>query len=142
MSGSEAGTLILWEGNLVKAHLVLDAPKKTPLHNGMIEVVFLEDEHFITAGGDGYIKWWKFADIDNAEADETVEVAIQPVKEKLIKDPVTNTPAYIVTMIKGNDHWLIQDSKGKLWKMMDESMEVTELMHFHSGQIKDLSYNT
>ncbi len=76
MSGSESGSLILWEGNLVKAHLVLDAPNKTPLHNGMIEVVFLEGEHFITAARDGYIKWWRFADVDNAEADETVEVAI------------------------------------------------------------------
>jgi predicted oxidoreductase (fatty acid repression mutant protein) len=55
---------------------------------------------------------------------------------------VTNVAACIVTMIKGSDHWLIQDSKGKLWKMMEDSMEVTELMHFHSGKIKDLSYNS
>lgn len=77
VSGSESGTLILWEGNLVKAHLVLDQNEKTPLHNGMIEVVYLdphEHEFFITAGGDGKIKWWKFQDIDNAEADETLEV--------------------------------------------------------------------
>ena len=76
VSGSEYGSLILWEGNLVKAHLVLDAPNKTPLHQGMIEVVYLDGETFITAGGDGYIKWWRFHDIDNAEADETIEVAI------------------------------------------------------------------
>lgn len=42
----------------------------------MIEVVYLDEDHFITAGGDGYIKWWKFSDIDNAEADETIEVVI------------------------------------------------------------------
>ena len=75
--GSEHGNLILWEGNLVKAHLVLDKDLKTSLHNSkMVEVVYLDGEHIITAGGDGYIKWWKFNDIDNAEADETVEVAI------------------------------------------------------------------
>ena len=42
----------------------------------MIEVVILDGDYFITAGGDGYIKWWKFADLDNAEADETPEVMI------------------------------------------------------------------
>jgi cilia- and flagella-associated protein 44 len=78
--GSEYGTLILWDGNLVKAHLVLDSEKKTPLHNGFIEVVIFDGEHFITAGGDGYIKWWNFAEIDNAEADERIEVTITPVK--------------------------------------------------------------
>ena len=37
VSGTEYGTLTLWEGNLVKAHLVLDEENKTPLHNGPIE---------------------------------------------------------------------------------------------------------
>lgn len=47
---------------------------KTPLHTGPIEVVYLDGDHFITAGGDGYIKWWRYHDIDNAEMDERVEV--------------------------------------------------------------------
>ena len=80
--GSEYGTLILWEGNLVKAHLVLDQMAKTPLHNGPIEIVYLDGDQFITAGGDGFIKWWRFHDVDNAEADERIEVQIAPIKEK------------------------------------------------------------
>lgn len=62
LCGTEYGTLILWDGNLVKAHLVLDQQAKTPLHKGFIEVVIFDQEKqmFITAGGDGYIKWWKF----------------------------------------------------------------------------------
>ena len=137
--GSEYGTLILWEGNLVKAHLVLDQLAKTPLHNGPIEVVQLDGDHFITAGGDGYIKWWKFHDVDNAEADERVEVQIVPVKEKMVRDESNNgEPAFIVNMIKGHDHWLILDGKGKLWKMMMDTMDVVELMHFHSGMVQDL----
>lgn len=55
LSGTEQGTLILWEGQLVKAHLVLDVAKKTPLHKGAIEVVLFEDDHFITAGTDGKV---------------------------------------------------------------------------------------
>ena len=140
VSGSEYGTLILWEGNLVKAHLVLDAKDKKPLHNGTIEVVQLDEDMFITAGGDGYIKWWRFADIDNAEADETLEVQILPVKEKLVRDESNKgEPAYIVNMIKGNDHWLIVDGNGKIWKMMmDAAMTVTEIMHYHSRRLMDL----
>lgn len=142
VSGSESGSLILWEGNLVKAHLVLNAPLKTPLHNGMIEIVNLDGEHFITAGGDGYIKWWKYSDIDNAEADETLEVEIAPIKEKQVLDPSNNNePAYIVNMIKGNDHWLLVDGKGKIWRMKMDTLEVTEIMNFNSGKVTDLVIN-
>ena len=137
--GSEYGTLILWDGNLVKAHLVLDAHKKTPLHEGFIEVVMFDGENFITAGGDGYIKWWKFADIDNAEADETLEVAIAPVREQIVKDPSTGEPAYIVSMIKGKDHWLISDGKGMIWKLMMANNEVQLVFNFHSKRIMDLA---
>lgn len=62
--------MILWEGNLVKAHLVLDRPEKTPLHKGAIETILFEDDHFISSGTDGYIKWWSLAEVDAAEADE------------------------------------------------------------------------
>ena len=37
VSGTEQGNLVLWEGNLVKAHLVLNENTKEPLHKGMIE---------------------------------------------------------------------------------------------------------
>lgn len=42
LCGTEYGTLILWDGNLVKAHLVLDQHEKTPLHKGFIEVVIFD----------------------------------------------------------------------------------------------------
>jgi len=55
---------------------------------------------FITAGGDGFIKWWDFTDVDNAEADEILEVKIAPLKEKQIRDPENGgEPAYILNMI-------------------------------------------
>jgi WD40 repeat protein len=130
--GSEYGTLILWDGNLVKAHLVLDAKAKTPLHKGFVEVVMFDGEHFITAGGDGFIKWWKFSDIDNAEADETLEVAIVPAKEKAVRDPATGEYANIISMIKGKDHWLIADGKGKIWRMYFTTMEPQLITSFHS----------
>lgn len=55
--------MILWDGVQVKAHLVLavDGPNKKPLHNGAIEVILFENDEFITAGTDGFIKWWSLA---------------------------------------------------------------------------------
>ena len=70
ISGTEYGTLILWEGNLVKAHLVQDIATMKPCHDGMVEFIVIEGDYVLTAGGDGYIKWWKFNDIENAEADD------------------------------------------------------------------------
>jgi len=110
VSGTEYGTMILWEGNLVKAHLVLDREAKTPLHNGAIETILFEDEQFITAGSDGFIKWWSLTDIDNAEADEIAEVAIVPTKEVSVKTE-DGDYAHIMNMVKGNGIWLIQDAK-------------------------------
>ena len=135
LCGTEYGTLILWDGNLVKAHLVLDTHDKTPLHKGFIEVVMFDGEHFITAGGDGFIRWWKFADVDNAEAGDHLEVAIAPVREHQVIDEQTNTPAYIVTMIKGKDHWLIGDGNGKIWKVPFDSMRALDVNSFHSRRI-------
>jgi len=72
--------MVLWEGNLVKAHLVLHREDKTPLHNGGIETIMLDEDTIITAGTDGWIKWWSLSEIDGAEADEIPEVAILPLK--------------------------------------------------------------
>jgi hypothetical protein len=59
---------------------MLDVENKTPLHNGMIEVLIMDGEHYISAGADGYIKWWLISEIDAAEADEGLNVAIAPVR--------------------------------------------------------------
>ena len=61
VSGTEQGNLIVWEGQFVKSHLMLSVENQTPLHNGMIEVLFQEGENFVTAGEDGYIKWWNIS---------------------------------------------------------------------------------
>lgn len=106
LSGTEQGNMILWEGNLVKAHLVLDEESKRPLHEGMIEVILFEDDQFISAGHDGAIKWWSLAEIDAAEADEVLEVAIQPTKTATIKT-ANGDAAQIVNMVKGPHFWLV-----------------------------------
>ena len=39
----------------------------------MLEVILQEDDCFITAGADGWIRWFKVADVDAAEADEGID---------------------------------------------------------------------
>lgn len=53
---------------------MLDDKLKIPLHNGFIEVLLQDNEYFVTAGGDGYIKWFRISDIDSAEAEEGLDV--------------------------------------------------------------------
>ena len=130
--------MILWEGNLVKAHLVLDEEAKTPLHNGMVTVILFEDDMFITAGHDGCVKWWPLADIDAAEADEALEVAIVPHKTCSIATEAGD-PARIVYMVKGDGFWLVQDFKGRLWKLDCETLASDVVIDFHCGRINDMA---
>jgi WD40 repeat protein len=90
VSGTEYGTLMLWEGNLIKAHLVLEVEPKKPLHDGYIEFVCIDGQHIITAGADGFIKYWDLSIIDQAEADEIMEVAIEPLNIIEVKDVETD----------------------------------------------------
>ena len=95
----------------------------------MIEVVLYEDKNFITAGADGYIKWWPLADIDQAEGDEAPEVAIRPLKEVSISTPEGDY-AHIVNMAKGKGMWLVQDAKGRLWQLETSSSSETNFRRF------------
>ena len=85
-------------------------------------MVLLEGDQFITAGEDGYIRWWSFTDVDNAESDEIPEVEIKPVQELLVETE-THEPAYIITMLKGEDHWLLGDARGRIWRMEADTLK-------------------
>jgi len=139
LSGTEQGNMILWEGVLVKAHLVLDVVKKTPLHGGTIEIIKFIDDEFMTAGADGYLKWWSLAVIEAAEADEVLEVAIAPLKEKLIFDHELQKPANLIHMAQCAAHWLFSDGNGKIWKIDRKSLDYKQVVAFHSGPIAELA---
>lgn len=131
--------MVLWEGNLVKAHLVLDAEKKTPLHDGHIEVCMLEEDMIITAATDGYIKWWSLAQIDAAEADETPEVAVDCLKAIQIKTE-GGEAAHIISIVRGNGLWLISDAKGRLWRVDPKNFDDAKvIMEYISGEITDMA---
>lgn len=49
------------------------------------------------------------------EPDETSIVRIKCQKSVLVG--IKEDPAEIIDMIYGEDHWLVLDKKGKLWKV-------------------------
>lgn len=139
ISGTEYGTLVVWEGQFVKSHLMLDDVTKKPLHDGMIEVILQEEENFITAGTDGWIKWWRVSEVDAAEADEGVDFPIRPVKEiQISENKLGKNPAHIMNMISAGKKWFIQDGKGRIYSLSKDSDEYNQIYSFHQGSINDL----
>lgn len=66
LSSSEYGKLLLWEGNLIKSVISID--EETPCHNGAIEVIMLFKKQIVSAGVDGYIRFWDYDTINNSES--------------------------------------------------------------------------
>ena len=84
LSSTEYGKLLLWEGNMIKAVVSIDA--ETACHKGGIEAIFLdtlegdEKQYVVTAGEDGCIKFWDFEKLDQAEGDDQGNYFITPIK--------------------------------------------------------------
>jgi WD40 repeat protein len=69
LSSTETGTLLLWDGGMIKCELALKG--KRGCHQGRIESISHFDTEIITAGADGYIRVWDLEMIDNADFNET-----------------------------------------------------------------------
>jgi WD40 repeat protein len=141
LSGSEQGNLLLWEGNLIKCMIVRVDGK--PCHDGRIEVVLLDPKSnmFITAGADGYMRYWEFEAIDTREPDENSLVYLEPVMQVLVGEGVK-----VIALSRPTDgrFWIVQDANGALWRVSDyRSLEdersgksfVHNLYSFHAGPI-------
>lgn len=131
----------MWEGEVIKSHLMLEVEPHRPLHTGWLEVIIQDGDYFLTAGADGWIKWWRISEIDTAEAEEGVDVAIAPVREILIakNDQTGEDPAYIVNMTLANNKWYIQDKNGGIYVMDHDSDGIyRNVYNFHKGAIMDV----
>ncbi len=78
LSSSEYGKLLLWEGNLIKSVVAIDA--ETPCHKGTVEYVKLMGKEIITCGSDGYIRFWDYSEINDGESDEQFNLFVKPKK--------------------------------------------------------------
>jgi len=74
----------------------------------------------ITGGYDGYLKWWIFTDIENANIDDNSNAYIKPAVEKLLINPLTGLPVKIINLVKETDFWVVQDGNGYLLKLTFE----------------------
>lgn len=70
VSGAESGSLLLWEGQFIKCRI--GRPGWEGCHEGPILHVSLDrtDMVVVTAGADGYIRWWTLRDIDAADTED------------------------------------------------------------------------
>lgn len=83
VSGTETGSLLLWEGNFIKCRFVQVSGK--PCHASEVTYVELDrkEKCVITASDDGFIRWWDFNAIDAAEVDSdvTMDFELFPLAE-------------------------------------------------------------
>ena len=68
--------------------------------------------YFVTAGADGYVRWWDYETIDEAEVEEGEHFETEPMSELLVGNGVK-----ISGMLRGNDHWIALDANGAIWKV-------------------------
>ena len=64
---------------------------------------------------------------------------LSPLKEVCLLDMEPGRKkSTIVTMLRGEGHWLVQDAAGGVYKVVLEKAECTPLFYFHSGGITGL----
>lgn len=140
LCGTENGTFLLWEGIFIKAHIMVN--EESTCHNGLIEYMAWENnnESIVTGGHDGYLKWWSFQEIDNISVDDNSLGFVQPSKQKLLINPISNLPVKIINLVKEKDFCLVQDGNGGLLKILnlnstDEEIRIESIYEFHSGPV-------
>ena len=135
LSGSESGSLLLWEDALVKCEFIRQGGKRC--HKGMVEVVYHKGHDIITAGKDGDIRVWDFSTIDTAETEDT-SVAIdltQKAKLKLSKN------SSIKCMYPVGADYFVVDEKQGIWRADLDNKKAELICKFHSGAIRALAFS-
>ncbi|GMF32680.1 unnamed protein product [Phytophthora fragariaefolia] len=120
LSGTERGVLLLWDGNFIKCE-ILTSRRHLP-HAGTINVVDFDEEEglIITAGKDGYVRFWNFDSIDSADvaADETV--ALVPMRRQVLIKPQMDIRAVVK---ESTGRYLLQDGAGGIHILLLKSSD-------------------
>jgi len=136
LSGTEYGVLLLWEGIFIKTQLYLSEDPELLCHENNIEYMAWEENLIITGGRDGYLKWWDYLKIENAEINDFNKSYLKPTKEVQLMNSISKVPVKIMTLIKEKAFWLVQDGNGYLLKVFPEKNFETEVIYdFLSGPI-------
>jgi len=80
VTGSEGGNLLLWDGGLVKVEIKRQGGGTCP--DSMIEMLRQHGEQIVSAGIDGFLRFWDYSSLDNAEPeDDEPHCHVEPVEE-------------------------------------------------------------
>ena len=115
VSGTESGSLLLWEGNFIKCRFVnVDG---SLCHKGSINHIDLDRDAgcVLSAGADGYMRWWSFAVIDSAEvdSDQTMDFPLVLVNEYFIGNGC-GIRSFIYESLSDQTRFVIHDTSGRL----------------------------
>jgi WD40 repeat protein len=135
LSGSESGSLLLWEDSLVKCEFDRQGGKRC--HKGMVEVVFLSGHDIITAGRDGVIRVWDFTTIDTAETEDTSNPIDLAMKFKLR----VAKGASVKSMHRVGAGYLVVDQNGALWRVDLDNKTVMLIQHYHAGAVRAAAFS-
>lgn len=121
LSGTERGVLLLWDGNFIKCE-VMTSRRHLP-HAGAINVVDYDadEAHIVTAGTDGFVKFWSFDSIDRADVLPDDTVALVPKKRQFLIAPRMDIRAVVK---ESAARYLIQDGAGAIHLLLIEGDEV------------------
>jgi WD40 repeat protein len=119
VSGTESGSLLLWEGNFIKARFVQSDGRLC--HDGEVTYVELdrEDRRLATAGIDGYIRWWSFDVIDAAEvdSDQSMDFELKPMAEYYLGPGKGIRSVVDGGDVKGTRSLYVVDTDGKMQRL-------------------------
>ncbi|KRX11116.1 WD40-repeat-containing domain [Pseudocohnilembus persalinus] len=147
ISSTEYGKLLLWEGNLIKCVIneaVDEEGNVTNCHEGEINVILRKDNDIITAGADGYIKFWDAALIDQAEGDDFSQFYLKPSHSiRLFSDDEQTQPCQILHIVMHEQFWLVQDANGKILRVeisdTKQEHQVQLIRETNAGSLNDMA---
>lgn len=119
--------MLLWEGNFIKC--LINVHEEQKCHVGNIEVMFRYKDFIVTAGFDGWIRFWDALDIDQCEGDDNLNYYIDPKREiQIIGSDSLN--ANIISIATDENFWIIQDSHGKFFRAsIQNDFEISEIVN-------------
>ena len=147
LSGTEAGSLLLWDGGMIKAVVCL--PGGGNCHDGAIELVRLDESRasIVSAGADGKIKYWSLTAIDSAiipegsnlletEPTRTIVIGSGPNSEAMLTGTGGDYLASIRDIVPFSDSFsLVHDANGLLWHLGTETGAAKKVVDYHAGGI-------
>jgi WD40 repeat protein len=136
LSGTERGVLLLWDGNFIKCEIYTET-RNLP-HEGAIQVVLYEpnDQQIVTAGKDGWIKWWDFDVIDHADVPQDDTVASLPTKREIFLGENIDIRA----IVRAKDHYLVQDMAGAIHQVFMSTEDIRfNYLYSETGKITGIA---